>query len=282
MRIIRSGEVKARQRLNIGEWYMKPFYLSLFFLIALLVAGIDTAFAQNQPAPAVINDAEVKERISYIEKALFSQQLGAQVWWYGWISAYTAGATVQLSLAGTHWTDWEYDHHPLHTRKVKDQKFAQDMLVGGLTCVFGVGGKLVFPFKPAYLPDRLRSMPDGTQAERLAKLTAAEDILKQCAQTEEDGWGWLTHVLNLAVNMGAGLTVVYAFNRPWTDGLMAFAQGEAVSLLDIFTQPRFAIRDLKKYNAKYRGNQKGAGSDPYENELFFTLCPGGIMLGMKF
>ncbi len=259
---------------------MKSFYLSLFFLIAFLVAGIDSAFAQKQPAP--LNDAQVTERLSYIENALYTGQPHAQAWWYSWISIYTAATVVQESLAGVHWNDWRHDHHPLYTRKIRNRAFAEDMLVGGLTTAVGVGGQLVFPFKPAYLPDRLRSMPAGTPGERMAKLTAAEDILKQCAESEEDGWGWLTHVLNLVVNAGAGVTTVFAFNRPWTDGLLSFAQGEAVSLINIFSQPRRSIRALKEYDAKYLGNQKGAAGNYDENELFFTLCPGGIMVGIKF
>ena len=261
---------------------MKCFYVSLFFLTAMMFAVIHPAFAQKQPAPALPNDVQVKERLSYIENALYSAQPGAQAWWYGRISVYTAGTVVQESLAAVHWNDWKHEHHPLYTRKVRNRGFAEDMLVGGLTTAFGVGGQLVFPFKPAYLPDRLRAMPGGTPGERLAKLAAAEDILKQCAETEEEGWGWLTHVLNLAVNIGAGATTVFAFHRPWTDGLISFGAGEAVSLLNIFTQPRRSMRALKDYDAKYRGNQKAAVCDPYENEIFVNLSPGGIMVGIKF
>ena len=71
---------------------------------------------------------------------------------------------MQESLAGVHWNDWKHDHHPLYTRKVRNRGFAEDMLVGGLTTAIGVGGQLVFPFKPAYLPDGLRAMPAGTPA----------------------------------------------------------------------------------------------------------------------
>jgi hypothetical protein len=251
-------------------------------LTVIMLAGTHAAFAQKQPAPAVLNDVQVKERLSYIENALYSEQPGAQAWWYGWIAAYTAGTVVQESLAGVHWSDWKHDHHPLYTRKLRNRGFAEDMMVGGLTTAFGLGGQLVFPFKPAYLPDRLRTMPDGTPGERLAKLMTAEDVLRQCAETEEEGWGWLIHVLNLVVNIGAGATTVFAFQRPWTDGLIVFGEGQAVSLLNIFTQPRFAIRDLKNYEAKYRGKQKEARGDPYENEIFVTLGHGGIMVGMKF
>lgn len=100
---------------------------------------------------------------------------------------------------------------------------------------------------------------------------------------EQDGWGWLPHVLNLAVNMGAGLTTVLAFKRPWTDGLITFGESEAVSLLNIFTQPLRNVKSLKQYEEKYKGGSKTADyENNYDNEVFFTAGPCGIGLGMKF
>ncbi|MBN1496395.1 MAG: hypothetical protein JXA07_06480 [Spirochaetes bacterium] len=254
-------------------------------IITVLICAMayGAAFGQQDRRPAIagISDFQVQERLSFIENSLYSAQPSAQAWWYSWISIYAAGTVVQESLAGVHWNDWKHDHHPLYTRRIRDRAFAEDMLVGGLTTAIGLGGQLIFPFKPAYLPDRLRAMPAGTPAERLDKLARAEDILKQCAETEKDGWGWLTHVLNIVVNAGAGCVTVFAFHRPWTDGLITFAEGEAVSLVNIFSQPRRAIRDLKAYEAKYKGGAD-TGYDYYDNEIFLTLAHGGIGVGMKF
>jgi hypothetical protein len=237
------------------------------------------AFAQK----AQLNDAQVKERLTYIENALYNAQPGAQAWWGTWISLYGSAVAVQGGLAGAHWNDWKYEiKHHVYMRKIRNRSFAEDMLVGGCTATIAVGGKLIFPFKPAYLPNRLRSMPGETPAERLDKLARAEDILRACAQTEVDGWGWLTHVLNIVVNAGAGLTTVLAFHRPWTDGLITFAEGEAISLVDVFSQPRRAIKDLKDYEAKYGRGEKGGANDPYDNEIFFSLYETGVGVGMKF
>ena len=74
-----------------------------------------------------------------------------------------------------------------------------------------------------------------------------------------------------------------AFHRPWTDGLITFAEGEAVSLVDVFSQPRRAIKDLRSYEAKYgKLREKEGANDPYDNEIFFSLYEAGIGVGMKF
>lgn len=251
-------------------------------MVFVLFASTGPVFAQKQPLLPALNDAQVTERLNYIENALYSAQPGAQGWWYSWMAIYASATIVQGTLAGHHWKDWRHDHHPLYTRKIRNRAFAEDMLVGGCTTALGVGGLLITPFKSAYLPDRLRSMPANTAAERQAKLLQAEDILRQCAEVERDGWGWMPHVLNLVVNIGAGLTTVLAFNRPWTDGLITFGESEAVSLLNIFTQPRKNVKNLKNYEAKYKGGQKTGSYEEYETEIFFTLVPGGIGVGMKF
>jgi hypothetical protein len=73
-----------------------------------------------------------------------------------------------------------------------------------------------------------------------------------------------------------------AFHRPWTDGLMTFAAGEAVSLLTIFTQPRRAIRDLKEYEALVQGGNGALANAPPGRDLYFSFSPRGISLGLRF
>jgi hypothetical protein len=190
---------------------------------------------------------------------------------------------VQESLAGTNWHNSKYEiKYHVYTRKIRNRGFAEDMMIGGFTTFFGVAGKLVFPFEPAYMPDNLRAMPSDTPEQRMAKLKKGEEILRICAQTEEDGWGWLTHVLNIVVNASAGITTVFAFHRPWTDGLITFGEGEAVSLIDVFSQPRRAISDYRTYQGKYLGGPKSGKYVPYENEIFVSLCHGGLAVGTKF
>lgn len=245
----------------------------------LLVLGTSrgAVYAQEQPSAS---DEEVRERLSFIEDALDSGQAQAKTWWHGWIAGYSAGAVVMGGLAAGHWNDTKAD--PETQRRVHDREFAEDMLVGSGTFALGVAGLVVDPFVPASGPNRLRSMPDGTPEERRLKLETAEELLRDCARRERAGRGWLTHLLNLGANAVAGLVTVWAFDRPSSDGLLTFATGEAVSLLNIFSQPRGAVRDLSNYEVKHLG-KKGAYINPRGNAGFqFAPYPGGFTLRFRF
>jgi len=229
--------------------------------------------------PAALSDDQVKERLGFLDNVLRSGQPRAKTWWYGWIAGYSAGAAVQGGLAITHWNDTKLD---AQSRKVRDRGFAEDMLVGGALAALGAGALLVNPFVPAYGPNKLRHIPEGTPDERLMKLLKAEEILRQCAQREKDGRGWLTHLLNIGANAVAGVVTAAAFHRPWHDGLLTFATGEAVSLLNIFTQPRRAIRDLNNYEVRYLGKQGAYIAGPSERRWEFGLYPGGVCVRLHF
>ncbi len=249
--------------------------------VALVVAGTLTGAVRAQEA-ARPSDEQVKERLSYLERALRSGRPAARAWWYGWLSAYSAGTVVQLGLAGAHWKDTKPGSDAPGAPRVRDRKFAEDMLVGGATTALGLGGLLIDPFVPAYGSNALKRLPESTVDERWAKLLRAEEILRRCAAREKKGRGLTTHLLNLGVNAAAGIVTALAFHRPAKDGLVTFAAGEAVSLINIFTQPRRAIRDLKEYEAMVRGRGGALARTERGRDLYFSLSPKGISLGVRF
>ena len=253
--------------------------LRLWSWVALFVLGISLGSAYPQEERALSNE-QVTERLAFIENALDSARARAKTWWYGWIAAYSAGAVAMGTLAATHWSDKKIDSET--QLEVADRDFAEDMLVGSVTFALGVGGLVADPFVPAYGPNRLRSMPEGTAEERRLKLEEAEELLRRCAGREKDGRGWLTHLLNLGANAAAGLVTVLVFDRPWSDGLFTFATGEAVSLINIFTQPRRAITDLNNYEIKFLGKQGAILRPPGDRHFYFGLYPGGFNFGVRF
>jgi len=255
-------------------------FRSFSFLVSfVLFASFIGAYGQNVVA---IPDEQVKERLGFIENTLQSGQPRAKTWWYGWIAGYSAGAVVQLSLAGAHWNDVKVDESTPVPHRVRDRALAQDMLVGGETCALGAGNLLRNPFTPARAANRLRPMPEATPEERRAKLVKAEELLRECARREREGRGWLNHALNLGANAAAGLVTSLAFHRRWTDGLLTFATNEAVSLLNIYTQPRRAIRDLNNYEVKYLGKQAAYLEEPSKRRMFISAYPGGLSVGFRF
>jgi hypothetical protein len=246
---------------------------------ALLILGISLGTAHPQENQA-LSDEQVKEQLSFIENALYSAQPRAKAWWFGWISGYSAGAVVMGGLAAAHWNDKKFD--PATQRDISDRGFAEDMLVGSATFALGVGGLVIDPFVPAYGSNKLRALPEKTSEERRLKLQKAEELLRECARREKDGRGWLTHLLNLGANAAAGLVTVWAFDRPWSDGLLTFATGEAVSLLNIYTQPRRALSDLRNYEIRYLGKQGAFLAPPGDRTFYFGLFPGGFSLRVSF
>jgi hypothetical protein len=232
--------------------------------LIVLLANAAAAYAQG----VSLSDEQVKERLGFITGALDAGRGRAATWWYGWIGGYSAGATTMGILAATSW----------NTEGKRES--AQDMLVGGATFALGVAGLVMDPFTPATAPRKLRAMPESTVAERLAKLQRAEEILRECARREKSGRNLTTHLLNLGVNAAAGVVTAAAFKRPFADGLVTFAIGEAVSLLNIFTQPMRATRDLKKYEAGYPAGAPATAAPKPSWSL--SVWPGGLSFRLQF
>lgn len=247
-------------------------------VIALVLQFVPSGIARAQET-AKLPDDQVKERLSYIEGVLKAGQPRAGTWYYGWIAAYSVGAVAGGVLAASHWTDTK---EGTGGETVPDREFAEGMLVGGATFVLGVGAFVINPFTPATAATKLGRLPGNTAEERQAKLRQAEDLLRKCARREASGRSLGTHLLNIGGNAAAGIVTKTVFKQSWTNALIAFASGEAVSLLNIFTQPMRATRDLKDYEAKYLGQKGASGLAPQERTWTLSAWPGGLTFRLEF
>ena len=72
------------------------------------------------------------------------------------------------------------------------------------------------------------------------------------------------------------------FPQEMADGLITFALGESVSLMNIYTQPRRAIRDLKNYEAGAFGRQEASFYEPPQRKWEIGLSPGGFSVAFRF
>jgi hypothetical protein len=243
--------------------------------VIILLVGLAAAVAAYGQEAALTDD-QVNERLGFITAALEAGAPRARTWLYGWLGAYSAGAATMGVLAAANWTPSDIETEDLLP---VDNSFAQDMLVGGGTFALGVVGLLMDPFTPATAARKLRALPETSPAERRAKLARAEEILRECARRERSGRGLTTHLLNAGVNAAAGVVTVAAFDRPFGDGLVTFAIGEAVSLLNIFTQPMRAARDLKRYEAGY---PMAAAPAAPRATWSLSVRPGGLSFRLQF
>ncbi len=255
----------------------RTFCLGLAIALVLQVIPSGTARAQETSA---LSDDQVKERLGFITDALRAGEPRAKTWWYGWIAGYSAGAVGMGVLAATHKEETPIILFALTPEP--DDTFQQDMAVGGATFALGVVGLLIDPFTPARVTKKLNALPETTEVDRAAKLKRAEELLRECAARERRGRGLTTHLLNLGVNAAAGVVTSAAFKRPWTDGLITFGIGEAVSLLNIFTQPMRATRDLDAYEAKYLAGKGGVALPQAERRWTLSAGPRSLTFRYEF
>jgi len=246
---------------------MKKKFISIVGLMVFLtvISASSGLYAQGAPG-----DGEVRERLIYINTSLSEGQFNANLWYWGWLSGYTAAATVQLSLY--FYPDKLNKKHPNYAR--------QDMMAGFITTMLGIGGLAIDPMVPGYALCKYRDMPENTPEERLAKLKQAEYWLKKSAKRERDGRGWLNHVLNFAVNFTAGMVIWLGFDRPWYDFFITFGPGFAIGEAQIFTQPWRAIDDWQAYQRKYM--MASMPRRDISKGWYMAAYPGGFVAGMYF
>ena len=246
-------------------------------VVALVLQLVPSGIARAQET-STLPDEQVKGRLNYIEGVLKAGQPRAGTWYYGWIAAYSVGAVAGGFLAASHWTDTKVEGG----ETVRDREFAEGMLVGGSTFLLGVVALVIDPFTPATAPKKLGKLPEGSAEERQAKLRQAEELLRKCARREMSGRSLTTQLLNVGANAVAALVTKSVFHQSWSNTLITFATGEAVSLLNIYTQPMRATRDLKDYEAKYLGQKGAPGLALQDRKWTLSAWPGGLTFRLEF
>jgi len=230
-------------------------------LIILMLFWLPTLI----PAQDEIHDSLVRERIQYIRDHLDQGRTTANVWWYGWLGAYSA-ATIGQGTA---------------CFLSNDKGTRQDMVLGASTTLLGAAGQLVMPLNPGRKADILAQIPDSTPEQRLAKLICAEKMFKEIANNEKFGRSWKMHVIYGAVNISSGLITWLGFKRSIWAGLGNFALNTVISEAQIWTQPARTMKDYQNYCRKY---QSGINPVSYKPKPVFyvSACPDGIALKILF
>ena len=232
----------------------------LLLFIHLLVFQSTTLFAQHE-----VNDSLVKEKIQYIEHALNSSKSNVNVWWYGWLTGYSAATVAQGVVYFTS----------------KDVGTKQDMALGSVTTILGAGLQLLTPLNTGRDAEILSKFPAKTPEEQQLKLQKAEELFKADAMTEKAGRSWQIHALNEGVNLASGLITWLAYKRSVWDGVSNFLINSAITETQIWTQPTRTLRDYKEYCRKYKSGQKSFAYEP-QPEYFLRTYPGGVSFSIVF
>lgn len=227
------------------------------FIFAFIATNVS---AQGNPA-----DSLTSERIQCIQNMLNKSKTGVNVWWYGWLGAYSAATIGQGVFYFTS----------------SDTNTKQDMALGAATTFLGATLQLLTPINTGHDAELLAQLPENTEAERQIKLTAAEKYLKSNARKETECRSWQIHALNEAVNLGSGLIVWLGYKRSIWEGVGNFLLNSVVTETQIWTQPTRTIKDYQYYCRKYKA---GSGTLSYEPqpEYFLGTSPAGISLRIVF
>ncbi|MCA9625161.1 MAG: hypothetical protein KC731_39330 [Myxococcales bacterium] len=196
----------------------------------LLVIALAAATARADDA---VDDAEIRERLAFLEARIETQKLHAEIWWTSWLTFYSFGAVAQ-AVRATQATD---------AASRADLWISVVKATGGAIRFIAIphGGILGLEPSPRYTFGRSPAWRLA-RAERIAAHNAARTT--PCAP-------WYAHVANLAVN-ASGAVIVGAGYGDWQQGIISAAIGFAVGEASFFTGPWEAPGDWAEYQARWR------------------------------
>jgi hypothetical protein len=218
-------------------------------LLATLLLAAPHPFARAEPAPASgpapaapalpeeVADEQVGERLRFLHDRLEADRAHGQAWQRGWPALYAVGAVWSFSRAA----DTAVPSH------------RTDQLISGALSVVGIVDLLVPNFTHAQEgADELRGLPEGTPAERRAKLGRAEALLRRNAAESARRHDVLRHLFTVAVPLASGLFIGLYYDD-WEQAALSTSVAIAVGEATIWTQPWAAADDLAEYERRFGG-----------------------------
>jgi hypothetical protein len=229
--------------------------------LAVLALGSGPTRGAEPLPPGAVSDAAIAERLGFIEERLDASRRHGQIWYWSWM-AINAGSTVGLGVAAG-------------LSKHEDDQVNTGVQAG--VAAIGVADLLLRPLEARFGAAPIDGLPDATREQRLAKLRAAEALLRANAERAEERTSWQMHAANVALNAAAG-GLIAGFGRP-SDGLIAFATGTAGGVVNILTQPSAPAADWQEYRARF-GN---GTANPETLSLAIAPLPDrGAMLAVRY
>lgn len=208
------------------------------FVISLIATPLFAEERDETQRPAhhaALSDEEVNARLEYLIHRLDDRSWYASTWWTGWTGFYALGVVVQSTRAGT---------------EDRDHSARADYIVSAVKAVGGTINLLRHPLAWEGGADAVRALPNETGADRQARLALAEATLQKRAKAADRRFGWLSHVMNVGINV-AGAAIVHAGwdapTRAWRSAGVGIAVGE----LMLWSHPWWYRQDLNEYERRF-------------------------------
>ncbi|WP_438462666.1 hypothetical protein [Marinomonas sp. PE14-40] len=224
--------------------------------VSVLISG--NLFASDH---ALMSDAEIDERLSYLEQRINDVSSPYAYWQYGWSGLYSVSAISNFSTALD-----EEDHD-------------EEVLawVSGLKSSAALAKMLLEPVPLLAEPDMSGFVNDTVEEQRalkLVKLKEYETQLSATALRSDERYQWQTHATTIGVNLIAAAAIATWGDSD--DALGSAALGIGMGELAIWTQPTKATQQWQSYQTHF--------SDIEKENVSWYLVPklNGLDLVMTF
>ncbi len=256
---------------------------AVFAMICVMAAAPSSAESQPMTSDAATEagpaagsevkgeDADLMERINYVQRVLNEGETYANGWYWGWIGLYSAFVVGSGVLAGAGWDD--------DADRVNN-------IVSAAKSMLALTTQFIFPLVSATAPNELEAVPADTDEQRQFKLTEAQRLLGDSRQDVIKKRALLNHIIGFASN-AIGSVVIYFYLDSRDEGssaykdrlktsLVSFAVGFAIIEAKIWTTPTRIHDDYAKYEVDY-GNVEVSGV-----EWYLLPGPAGVVAGCTF
>lgn len=236
--------------------------------LALLAAGgaaqagapvFDLSLPELEQIAIAADDAEVRERLAFLEERLDAVQRDGQIWYWSWVGVDGVGlvaSSVQAALADD-----------------GDGRVAG--IVNAGKSVIGLARLAAAPLPARFGAEPVRELPDATPAQRVARLQAAEALLEESAERAEERYSPWPHLSIALLNLTGG-GIIWGLGD-WRDAAISTGLGLVVGELRIWTQPTQPARDRDAYRARF-----GRPMSDARVSLAITPRPNGLALTFRF
>jgi hypothetical protein len=208
---------------------------------------------------ANMDEAELQQRLAFIQSRLNRQQRNARYWRNGWTGFYFLSSAGQTA-AGL----------------AADDNDAQlYWAVGAVKAAGGLAQVQLKPLSAAQGGDSFRALPARTREERLAKLKRGEALLQTNAAQASERFTWKRREIGTTANLIGGV-VIAAFGETGA-ALISTLLGIGVHEATIWTQPGDATQDMEDYR-----KERWASQAMRTGRWRLTASPGGATLQVRF
>ncbi len=225
-------------------------------VLLLLAASAIPAGAGQSPS---LSEAEIEQRLAFIEARLNEGRTSARAWQYGWSGFFAANMGLQGYLAAKSNSGDNVTYHTVSA--AKSAMALALMLLRPLPAVKGAAPT--------------EAMASDTPALKLARLKAAEDLLRTNATRAQERKSWARHLTAIAVHLIGGTAIATVGDVK--DAAVSNLTGIALSQVHIWSQPYRAIDDLTDYERTFP-------EKPLPGALTWELTPmpGGMGVRIHF